>query len=97
MTRAASLIQRTAHGQSAASQPMRVHHSCFHILMSEEFLDRPAILSLLEQMRRKAVSKGITTDAFSEPRRTTRPTDGSLQSTLIGVMPADGPRAGVSR
>ena len=97
MTRAAYLIQGTVHRQPASIEDVRIHHRGLHVLMPQEFLHCPDTVALLEQMRRKAVAKGMTTDAFGEPRRTTRATDGSLQSTLMGVMPADGPRAGVSQ
>jgi hypothetical protein len=53
MTRAVHLIQGTAHGQSAAIQHMRIDHRRFHIFMAQEFLHRPDIIALLEQMRRK--------------------------------------------
>jgi hypothetical protein len=71
---------------------MRIHHRRLHIFVAQEFLHRPDVVALLEQMRRKAVPQGVTTDAFGEPCRTTGPTDGPLQPTLMGVMPADDPR-----
>ena len=97
MIGAAHLIQRTAHGQSASMQHMHIHHRRLRIFVAQQFLHRPNIIALLEQLRRKAVSKGMTADAFGEPCHTTGPTDGPLQPTLMGVMAADDPRLWVFR
>jgi hypothetical protein len=76
---------------------MRIDHRRLHIVVAQEFLHRPDIIALLEQMRRKAVPQRVTTHAFGEPCRTTGPTDGSLQPTVMRVMAADDPRPRVFR
>jgi hypothetical protein len=65
--------------------------------MPQQFLHRPDIITMREQMRGNAVPNGVAADAFGQPRRTTGQTNGQLPSTLTGVMPADGPGSGVSR
>ena len=70
---------------------MRIHHGGFHIFVPEEFLDRPDVVALLQQMRGKTVSEGMATDAFVEPHRTPCLTHSLLQSTLARMMAADDP------
>ena len=48
-------IEWTPHRQPAAIQDMRVNHGGLHIFVPEEFLDRPDIIALLQQMRREAM------------------------------------------
>jgi hypothetical protein len=86
-----------AHGQSATSQHMRIHHCRLDIVVAQPCVHRPDLIALLEQMRRKAVPKGMTTDACGEPCRTTGPAHGPLHTTFMGVMPADDSRPGVFR
>jgi hypothetical protein len=81
----------------ASIQHMRRDHRRLYICVAQEFLHRPDIVALLEQMRRTAVPQGMTTEACGEPSRTTGPTDGPLPPTLIGVMAADDPRPWVFR
>jgi hypothetical protein len=76
---------------------MRVNHSCLHIFVPEEFLDRPDVVALLQQMRGKTVSEGVTTAAFVEPHRTPCLAHSLLQTTLTRVMAADDPRPWVFR
>jgi hypothetical protein len=97
---ATPLVQWAAHSQPAPIQDMRVNHRRLHIFVTQQFLHGPNIVALLEQMqqmRRKTVAKGMTTDAFGDLCRTICLAHGPLQTTLTDVMAADGRRAGVSR
>ena len=87
------LVQRTAHGQSASIQHMRLHHGGLHIFVPEEFLDGPDVVALLEELRRETVPKGMTTDAFVEPHRMPCLIHSLLQSTLTRMMTPGDPRA----
>jgi hypothetical protein len=71
VARPADLIQGTAHSQPAAIQHMRIDHRRLHIFVPQPFLHRPDIVALLEQMRGNTVPKGVATNAFGEPDRTT--------------------------
>lgn len=71
---------------------MRIDPRRLHSFVAQEFLHRPDIIALLEEVGRKAMPQGVTTDALGEPCRMTGPTDGPLQPTLMGVMAADDPR-----
>jgi hypothetical protein len=76
MAQTADRIQGTAHRQPDAIQHVRLDHRRVHILVTQQFLHRPDIVALLEQMRREAVAQGMTTDALGERCRTAGPTDG---------------------
>lgn len=97
MTRAADLVQRTAHGQPASIQHRGVHHGGFHIVVPEEFLYRSDVIALFSQMRGTTVPEGMATDAFVEPHRTPCWAHSLLQGTLTRVVAADDPRAWVFR
>ena len=62
-------IEWTPYRQPAAIENMSVNHGRLHIFVPEEFLDGPDVIALLQQMRGKTVSEGMTTDAFVEPHR----------------------------
>jgi hypothetical protein len=72
---------------------MRIHHCRLPIVVTQQFLHRPDLIVLLERMRRSAVSNGMTTEAFGELCCTTGMAHGRLHTMLMGVMPADSPRA----
>jgi hypothetical protein len=91
------VVQRTAHAQPASIQHVCIHHGGVHIFVPEEFLHRPDVIALLQQMRGKTVSEGLATDVFVEPHRTSCLTHSLLQSTLTRVMAADHPRMRVLR
>jgi hypothetical protein len=76
---------------------MRIHHGGFHIFVPEELLDGPDVVALSHQMRGKALSEGMATDAFVEPHRTPCVAHRLLRTTLTRVMAADDPRAWVFR
>jgi hypothetical protein len=43
---------------------MGVDHRGFDIFMAEEFLHGADIVAMLQQLRRKTMAKGMTTDSF---------------------------------
>ena len=50
-------IHGTSNPFSAPIQNMGIDHGRFHILVSQELLDRPDIISVFEQMDGKGISK----------------------------------------
>ena len=50
-------VQRTLDRQSAAIKYMSVDHGRFDILMSKQLLHSADVVSVLQQMRRKAVTE----------------------------------------
>jgi hypothetical protein len=69
--------------QLAAIQHRRIHHRGFHMLMSEEFLDGPDGIALLEEMRRETMAKGLAADVFIEPHRMTGLAHSLLQTASL--------------
>jgi hypothetical protein len=65
--------------------------------VAQQCLHRPDIVALLEQIRRSAMPKGITADAFGELYRTTCLAHSLWHTTLTGMMPVDSFQAEVSR
>jgi len=76
---------------------MRINHRRLHIFVAQQFLHRPDIVALLEEVRRETMPEGMAADAFVEPHRTPYLTHSLLQTTLTRVMAADDPRAWVFR
>jgi hypothetical protein len=66
-------------------------------MVAQPCVHRPDLIALLEQMRRNTMLNGMTTEVCGELCRTTSPAHGRLHTTLTGMMPADGRRAGGSR
>jgi hypothetical protein len=93
MTRAAHRIQGTEHDQSAASQYRRIPHRRLQIVVAQPYMPHPDLIALLEQRRRSTMPNGMTTEVCGELCRTTSPAHGRLHTMLMGVMPADSPRA----
>jgi hypothetical protein len=54
--------------------------------MSEEFLDGPDGVALLEEMRRETMAKSLAADVFIEPHRTTGLAHSLLQTALTRMM-----------
>ena len=57
-------IQRTPDSFPPFIKDMGIDHGGAHIHVSEQFLDSADIISSLQQMRCKAVPKGMATDGF---------------------------------
>ena len=61
-------IQGTFYAHRTLSQDMRVNHGGFHIGVSQQFLHGADVVAGLEQMRRKAMPKGVTARRLQDPR-----------------------------
>ena len=61
-------IERTPHPLPAALQHMRVDHGGARIFMSQEFLHCTNIITILQEMRSKAVPERMATAALIETR-----------------------------
>src|SRR5437870_3654714 len=61
-------VQRTSHPSSAFIQNMRINHRGPHVLMAEKFLHSPNIVSIFQQMRRKAMPKCVARPILSHSR-----------------------------
>jgi hypothetical protein len=59
---------------------MNVDHCCFHILVAQQFLNGANIVTILQQMRRKAMAKLMTTHPLLQTG--TRSLNSLLSATL---------------
>jgi len=66
-SRLPSSIQRTAHPQPALPQHVRVNHRGGHVVVAQQFLDRPDVGASLEQRRGKRVPKRVAAHALGDP------------------------------
>ncbi len=85
----AELVQRTADGEAAAIENVRVNHGGFHIFMPQQFLNRPNIIAGLKQSRCKTMAKSMASDRFLYPRQARGALHGFLQTAFIHMMTAD--------
>ena len=75
---------------------MGVDHGGFDILVSKQFLNGPNVVALLEQVRGRAVTKGMATHRLvCEVGQMSGSTYGLLQAALIGMVTAHNIRARV--
>jgi hypothetical protein len=65
--------------------------------MAEEFLHGADIVAMLQQLRRKTMAKGMTTDSFIYFRQTPSEFNGLLQTTFIKMMATDNTAAWIFR
>src|SRR5271155_4695484 len=79
-------VQGTLDPHRPLPQHMGVNHGGPHIRMSQQFLDRADVLSCLEQVRCKAMPKGMTARRLQDPRLMSGGADGTLQNSLMLVM-----------
>ena len=55
--------------------------------MTEQFLHRSDVVSILEQVRRKGVAEGVAADALRDPRPADRGGDRALYDGFVQVIP----------
>jgi len=78
-------ISRTSNRRQAIVHNMRVDHGRLNILVPHQFLDHSNIVAGLQEVRRKGVPEGMTTDRFVDSRAARRPLDGTLQRLFVDV------------
>ena len=67
---------------------MRVNHRCPHILVAQQLLHSSNIVSLFQQVGRKAVAQGMTTSVLRNLRLSQGLFHGRLHSAVGDVVPA---------
>ena len=68
-----------------------------HVLVSEEFLNRPNVVARFQQVGRERVAQGMGTDLLIDAGRLRRQLDGALQSVLVEMVPTGVVRAWIDR
>lgn len=72
----------------AAVDHMRVDHRRPHIRMTKQLLDGPNVVTVLEQMRCKRMTKRMARRSLADPRAQDRLVDGLLDRRFVVVMAA---------
>lgn len=62
------MIERTPHAATASIKNVCVNHCSSHVLVTQQFLNGPDIISILEKVGREAVTKRMTTSISSDLR-----------------------------
>src|SRR5258707_15699517 len=78
-------IKRTAHPFAAAIENMRVDHCRGDVLMAQQFLHRPDVVSALQQMCGEGMAKRMTGSRLGYVRRAHCILHGSLQRFFVDV------------
>lgn len=72
---------------STPIQYVGLDHCGLHVLVSQQLLDGPNIVPILQEVRRKGVPEGVTRGEFGQPSPSHRPLDGPLDDGLMQMMP----------
>ena len=56
-------VQRTLHSSAASIENVGINHCRPHVLMAQQFLHRPDVVTIFKKMRGKAVAQSMTTRA----------------------------------
>jgi hypothetical protein len=59
-------IEGTSDAQGSSVHHVQINHRCRYVGMTEQFLHRPDVVAVLEQMRREAVTKRVATRVLRE-------------------------------
>ncbi len=60
-------IRGAGYASWASVEHMRVDHRCLHVTVAEQLLDRTDVRSPLQQVRGKAMAKGMATRWLADP------------------------------
>lgn len=77
----------TVYTVSASIEDMRIDHGRTDILMAQQFVDRPNIVTVLKQMRGKRMPEGVTTGRFGDPSFPDGFFHSPLQDGFVKMMP----------
>jgi hypothetical protein len=62
----------------AAVEDVSVDHGCAHVAVAQEFLDGPDVAVVLQQVRGKRMTQGVTRGSFRDPGPAYGVLDGAL-------------------
>lgn len=92
---ASRVIERAAHPAPAFVQHMGIDHRRFHILVSQQLLDRPNVIAIFQQVGSETMAQRMARDAVGEGQALGRASHCSLKTTFIQVMATESPAAGI--
>jgi hypothetical protein len=86
MARRSQPVRRAPHAKSTPIQHVGVDHRRTDIRMSEQFLNRSNVVSILEQMRCKGMAEGVATDSLRDPCPPDRARDRALHHRFVQMI-----------
>jgi hypothetical protein len=89
-------IRRATNAQCTPVQDVRVNHRRADIGMAEQFLDRPNVVPVLEQMCRKGMAESVTADPLRDACAASSGSDRALHDRFVQMIPGRWPEARVS-
>jgi hypothetical protein len=88
-------VERTPHATTAGALQVRVDHSRLDVRVTQELLDRPDVISILEKVRGEGVSEGVTTCVLVDAHLPNGLLYCSLHRRLVEMMPPLSPASGI--
>jgi hypothetical protein len=87
-------VEGTVYPLPAPVEAMGVDHRRADVTMPEQFLHRPDVVAVFQQVRRKGVPKRVTAHRLNDAHASRGLFDGPLQDRFVDVMPPPlpGPR-----
>jgi hypothetical protein len=82
----ASAVQRRFDGKSAALEDVGVDHGGFDVFVSEEFLNRSDVVTVLKEMSGETVAKGVRGNPFLNSGESGGFFDGFLKGGFVDVV-----------
>ena len=79
-------IQRTTDPMPSTIQDMRIDHCRLDALMAQDLLDRPDVVTALEEMRREGVPQGVAGRVLDHSGGPARVVKGPLEGSLMEMM-----------
>ena len=80
-------VRRTAYAASPPVEDVGVDHCRADVLVPEEFLDRPDIIPILQQMGRERMPERMTRDGLLDPGPRAGFLYGTLDDGVVEVVP----------
>lgn len=89
------IVNGAANRATTAVQHVSVYHRGIQVLVAEEFLYTPDVISCFQQMRGKRMSQRMTSDVFVYPRFHSGITKGSQNRPLALMVTPPLARSGI--
>ena len=79
-------VHRTSNGAPAAVEDVGVNHRRADVPVSQQLLDRPDVVSVLEQMGGERVAECVAGDTFFDARQIRRFFDSALKNGFVQMV-----------
>ena len=88
-------VHRTSYTAPAAVEDVGVNHRGADVPMPQQFLDRPDVVSVLEQVGGERVTERVAGDMLFDVGQSRRIFDGALEYGFVQMVPTPGPGFGI--